>query len=87
MGRDEKTPRAIAEVPARIRAVYPEAAFRGAEGEEPRGIYIDACTNADDSFCVFDLVSDWRVDRSITAGIHLHVIPLPKQPAAVAEES
>jgi hypothetical protein len=87
MGRDEKTQRAIAEVQARIRAVYPDAEFRVAEGEEPRGIYIDAFTNADDSFCVFDLVSDWLVDLSITEGIHLHVIPLPKQPAAVAEES
>ena len=85
MGRDEKAQRAIAEVQARIQAVYPEAEFRVAEGEEPRGIYIDAFTNAADSFCIFDLVSDWLVDLSITEGIHLHVIPLPKQTAALAE--
>ena len=47
MGRDEKTQRAIAEVQARIRAVYPDAEFRVVEGEEPRGVYIDAFTNAE----------------------------------------
>ena len=85
-GRDEQTPRAIAAVQARRRVVDPEAALRGAEGEEPRGIDIAACTNADDSFCVFALVSDWLGDLSLTAGIHLQVIPLPKPRAAVAEE-
>jgi hypothetical protein len=32
-GREEKTQQAIAEVQARIRAVYPEATFRVAQGE------------------------------------------------------
>jgi hypothetical protein len=85
--RDEKTQRAIAEVQTRIRAVYPEATFRVVEGEDPRGLYIDAFTDAADSFAVFDLVSDWLVDLSITEGIHLHVIPLPRPHAALAAEA
>jgi hypothetical protein len=86
-GQDEKTQRAIAEVQARIQAVYPNAEFRVSDGEEPQGIYIDTYTDAEDSFCVFDLVSDWLVDLSITEGIHLHVIPLPKRQLTVAKES
>jgi hypothetical protein len=85
--RDEKTQRAIAEVQRRIRAVYPEATFRVVHGEDPRGLYIDACTDAADSFAVFDLVSDWLVDLSITEGIHLHVIPLPRPQGALAKDA
>ena len=86
-GRGEKTQRAIAEVQARIRAVYPDVTFRVRAEEKPPGIYIDAVMDAADSFCVFDLVSDWLVDLSIAEGIHLHVIPLPRPPVALAEEA
>ena len=68
---------AIAEVQTRITAVYPEATFRLVEGEDPTGLYLDAYTNAEDAFAVLDLVSDWLVDLSVNAGVHLHVIPLP----------
>jgi hypothetical protein len=57
------------------------------EGEDPQGLYIDAFTDADDSFGVFDLVNDWLVDLSITEGIHLHVSPLPRPHATLAEEA
>jgi hypothetical protein len=30
---------------------------------------------------VLDLVSDWLVDLSVNAGVHLHVIPLPQEAA------
>jgi len=86
-GREEKTQQAIAEVQARIRAVYPEATFRVVQGEDPPGLYIDVFTEADDSFGVFDLVNDWLVDLSITEGIHLHVIPLPRPPATLAKDA
>lgn len=71
----------------RHRAVYPEATFRVVEGEDPQCLYIDAFTDADDSFGVFNLVNDWLVDLSITEGIHLHVIPLPRPHVALAEEA
>ena len=35
---NERMQHAIAEVEARIRAVYPEATFRLVEGEDPRGL-------------------------------------------------
>ena len=74
---------AIAEAQARIRAVYPEATFRLVEGEDPLGLYLDAYTDAEDAFAVLDLVSDWLVDLSVNDGVHLHVIPLPKEAAAL----
>ena len=39
---NERMQHAIAEVEARIRAVYPEATFRLVEGEDPRGLYLRA---------------------------------------------
>ena len=80
---DEKTQQAIAEVQARIQAVYPDAVFRVSQGEDPVGIYLDAYTDAEDSFCVFDLVNDWLVDLSVNEGLLIHVIPLPKERAAM----
>ena len=82
---DEKTQRTIAEVQARIQAVYPDAVFRVSQGEDPAGIYIDAYTDAEDSFCVFDLVNDWLVDLSVNEGLSIHVIPLPKDQAAMTQ--
>ena len=73
---------AIAEVQARITAVYLEATFRLVEGEDPIGLYLDAYTDAEDAFTVLDLVSDWLMDLSVNAGVHLHVIPLPHKAAA-----
>lgn len=73
---------AIAEVEARILAVYSDATFRLVEGEDPIGVYLDAYTDAEDAFAVLDLVSDWLVDLSVNAGVHLHVIPLPQEAAA-----
>ena len=73
---------AIAEVQARITAVYPEATFRLVEGEDPTGLYLDAYTDAEDASAVLDLVSDWLVDLSVNDGVHLHVIPLPHTAAA-----
>ena len=75
--------RAIAEAQARIMAVYPEATFRLAEEEDPIGLYLDAYTNAENAFAVLDLVSDWLVDLSVNAGVHLHVIPLPQEASAL----
>src|SRR5215467_5982920 len=79
---DETMQHAIMEVQARIRAVYPDATFRLVEGEDPIGLYLDAYTDAEDAFAVLDLVSDWLVDLSVNAGVHLHVIPLPQEAAA-----
>ena len=76
---NETMQHAITEVQARIRAVYPEATFRLVEGEDPIGLYLDAYTDAEDAFAVLDLVSDWLVDLSVSAGVHLHVIPLPQE--------
>jgi hypothetical protein len=81
--RNDMMQHAIAEVEARIRAVYPEATFRLVEGEDPRGLYLDTSTDAEDAFAVLDLVSDWLVDLSVDAGVHLHVIPLPQEAAAL----
>jgi hypothetical protein len=83
---DEKIQRAITEVQARIQAVYAEAIFRISQGEDPVGIYIDVYTDAEDSFCVFDLVNDWLVDLSVNEGLALYVIPLPKDQARVVEQ-
>ena len=80
---NDKIRHAIAEVEARIRAVYPEATFRLVEGEDPIGLYLDAYTDAEDAFAVLDLVSDWLVDLSVNAGVHLHVIPLPQEPSTL----
>jgi hypothetical protein len=80
---NDKIQHAIAEVEARIRAVYPEATFRLVEGEDPIGLYLDAYTEAEDAFAVLDLVSDWLVDLSMKTGVHLHVIPLPQEPSAL----
>jgi hypothetical protein len=74
---------AIAEVKARILAVYPDATFHLVEGEDPIGLYLDAYTDAEDAFAVLDLASDWLVDLSVNAGVHLHVIPLPQEAAAL----
>jgi len=82
---DEKIQRAIAEVQARIQAVYPDAVFRISRGEDPVGLYIDAYTDAEDSFCVFDLVNDWLVDLSVNEGLSIYVIPLPKEQAALIQ--
>ena len=73
----------IAEVEARILAVYPEATFRLVEGEDPIGLYLDAYTDAEDAFAVLDLVSDWLVDLSVNADVHIHVIPLPQEASAL----
>jgi hypothetical protein len=80
---NDKMLHAIAEVEARIRAVYPEATFRLVEGEDPIGLYLDAYTDAEDAFAVLDLVSDWLVDLSVNADVHLHVIPLPQEATAL----
>jgi hypothetical protein len=75
--------RVMTEAQARIRAVYPEAIFRLVEGEDPLGFYLDAYTDAEDAFAVLDLVSDWLIDVSVNDGVHLHVIPLPREAAGV----
>jgi hypothetical protein len=75
--------RVIAEVEARILAVLPEATFRLIEGEDPIGLYLDAYADAEDAFPVLDLVSDGLVNLSVNAGVHLHVIPLPQEAAAL----
>jgi hypothetical protein len=80
---NDKMQHAIAEVEARIRAVYPEATFRLVEGEDPIALYLDAYTDAEDAFAVLDLVSDCLVDLSVNADVHLHVIPLPHEAAAL----
>ena len=67
----------LAEIQARITAVYPEARFQVRRGEEPVGLYLDVHTPADDGFCVLDLVSDWLVDLSVEEGLDVHVVPLP----------
>jgi len=74
---------AIAEVEARILAVYPDATFHLVEGEDPIGLYLDAYTDAEDAFAVLDLVSDWLVDLNVNDGVHLHVVPLPHEAAAL----
>jgi hypothetical protein len=81
--RNDTMQHAIAEAAARILAVYPDATFRLIEGEDPIGLYLDAYTDAEDAFAVLDLVSDWLVDLSVNAGVHLHVIPLPQEAAAL----
>jgi hypothetical protein len=50
-------------------------------GGRPYRLYLDAYTDAEDAFTVLDLVSDWLVDLSVNAGVHLHVIPLPQKAA------
>jgi hypothetical protein len=80
---NDKIQHVIAEVEARIRAVYPEATFRVIEGEDPIGLYLDAYTDAEDAFAVLELVSDWLVDLSVNDGVHLHVIPLPQEAAGL----
>ena len=84
---NETMQHAIAEVEARILAVYPDATFRLVEGEDPNGLYLDAYTDAEDAFAVLDLVSDWLVDLSVDAGVHLHVIPLPQEAAYTSVNS
>jgi hypothetical protein len=74
---------AIAEVEARILAVYPDATFRLVEGEDPIELYLHAYTDAEDAFAVLDLVSDWLVDLSVNAGPYHHVTPLPQEAAAL----
>jgi hypothetical protein len=74
---------AIEEAKARILAVYPDATFRLVEGEDPIGLYLNAYTDAEDAFAVLDLVSDWLVDLTVNDGVHLHVIPLPQEAAAL----
>lgn len=76
---NDKIQHAIAEVEGRIRAVYPEATFRLIEGEDPIGLCLDVYTDAEDAFAVLDLVSDWLVDLSVNASVHLHVVPLPQE--------
>jgi hypothetical protein len=80
---NETIQHAIAEAEARILAVYPDATFRLVAGEDPIGLYLDAYADAEDAFAVLDLVSDWLVDLSVNAGVHLHVIPLPQEAAAL----
>ena len=82
---DKKMQQAIAEVQSRIQAVYPDAVFRVYQGEEPVGMYIDAYTDAEDSFCIFDLINDWLVDLSVNEGLSIHVIPLPKELAVMTQ--
>jgi uncharacterized lipoprotein YddW (UPF0748 family) len=76
--QDEKMQRVLAEVQARIKAVYPEATFTVAVGDEPVGIYLDAYTDAPDGFAVLELVSDWLVDLHVNEGLVIHVIPLTR---------
>jgi uncharacterized membrane protein len=70
----------LAEVQARMTAVYPEAQFQVRTGEETAGIYMDVYKHADDGFCVLELVSDWLVDLSVEEGLDIHVVPLPPGP-------
>ncbi len=49
------------------------------------GIYIDAYANAEDSFCVFDFVNDWLMALRAYEGLSIHVIPLPKEQAAMTQ--
>jgi hypothetical protein len=76
-GENPRIQEVIAEAQARIVAVYPEAKFQLRTGEEPVGIYLDVYTNADDGFCVLELVSDWLVELSVEEGLDVHVVPLP----------
>ena len=59
----------------------PMRPFVSWRGKTRLGLYLDAYTDAEHAFAVLDLVSDWLVDLSVNAGVHLHVIPLPKEAA------
>jgi hypothetical protein len=54
-------------------------------GEDPAGICIDAYTDAEDSFCVLDLVLDRLVDLHVNEGLSMHGIPLPRERAAMTQ--
>ena len=49
--------RAITEVQACIRAIYPDATFRLVEGEDPPGFYLDVYTDAEERH---DFIKDVR---------------------------
>jgi hypothetical protein len=82
---DGKIQQAITEMQACIQAMYPDAIFHSSQGEDPAGIYIDAYTDAEDSFCVLDLVHDWLVDLHVNEGLSMHGIPLPRERAAMTQ--
>jgi hypothetical protein len=77
--RDDRAQRAIDEVQATIKAAFPKAEFKAHHRVDPKGIYIDAYTKADDSFVVLDRVSDRLGDLLVEEGLRIYVVPLPHE--------
>ncbi len=75
---------ALSELQETIRERWPEAEFRVSEGDDPRGIYLDAIVDIDDPDEVMDLVVDRLLDMQVEEGLPVHVVPLRPLERALA---
>jgi hypothetical protein len=76
---------AIAEMENLIRAVYPDAIFEVAPGDDPEGIYLTATVDVEDSDEVFELVVSRLLEMQVEERIPLYVLPVRPIERVLAE--
>lgn len=76
---------AVAELKELIAARYPRASFAMESGEDPKGTYLVATVDVDDTDEVVDLVGDRLLTLQVEDGLPLYLAPLRPAERVVAE--
>lgn len=75
---DRTVQKLIKELCALITAQFPEATFEIYEGDDPKGIYIYAYADIEDSLDMLPYVSDKMVEIVEEEGVIICVVPMEK---------
>lgn len=81
---DKKIRSLVDELCETVRGRFPDVEFEVYEGDDPRGVYINAYTEKDELVDMLHLVSERMAEIIEEEGVIVGVIPLPKEePQAV----
>ena len=67
---------AVAELQEMILRSFPNVQFRVHEGEDPRGVYIEALTPEEHTLEIDDLINDREMEMHFDEGIEVYVLPV-----------
>ena len=75
---------ALTELKGIIRDRWPEATFQASPGEDPKGIYLTATVDVDDTTTVMDALVERLLELQIEERLPVYVVPI-HTPERVAE--
>jgi hypothetical protein len=72
--RDARIERAIAELQDMIRERWPTSAFSVSPGDDPKGMYLDAVVDIDDTDEVMDVIVDRLLELQVEERLPVYVV-------------